>query len=134
MSSRNAKLISQIAIIGVGQVGAAAAYALILQSVARELLLVDVKMDLRDGQARDLSDVCYSCNSETRVRAATHQEASQSDIVVITVGSKYSTGKKWNRDGAFDAGLMAWYLMVTQVKLAFNTCTRRSRLFEVLST
>ncbi|KAJ5674722.1 uncharacterized protein N7477_004656 [Penicillium maclennaniae] len=93
MSLRNAKPISQIAIIGVGQVGAAAAYALILQSVASELLLVDVKMDLRDSQARDLSDVCYSCNSETRVRAATHQEASQSDIVVVTVGSKFSTGE-----------------------------------------
>ncbi|KAK1244131.1 hypothetical protein MKX08_002269, partial [Trichoderma sp. CBMAI-0020] len=40
---------SRIAIIGVGQVGAAAAYALILGSVATELLLVDTNISLRDG-------------------------------------------------------------------------------------
>mgnify|MGYP001600530434 CR=1 FL=1 len=94
MPPGNTKPDSQIAIVGVGQVGAAAAYALILSSVACELLLVDVKVDLRDGQVLDLLDVAYSRNSRTRVRAATFQEASQCDIVVITVGSKYFTGKR----------------------------------------
>lgn len=93
MSSVNTKPSSRIAIVGVGQVGSAAAYALILGSVATELLLVDVKVDLRDGQVRDLSDVTYSLNSGTRVRSGTHHEAGQCDIVVITAGSKYSTGK-----------------------------------------
>lgn len=93
MSSGNTQPISRIAIIGVGQVGGAAAYALILGSVASELLLVDIKVTLRDSQVRDLTDVAYSCNSKTRVRAATHHEAGQCDIVVITAGSKYSIGK-----------------------------------------
>jgi L-lactate dehydrogenase len=94
MSSENTnKPISRIAVVGVGQVGAAAAYALILGSIANELLLVDVKIDLRDAQVRDLSDVTYSDNSGTRVRAATYREASQCDIVVITAGSKYSIGE-----------------------------------------
>jgi L-lactate dehydrogenase len=92
--SSHGKPISRIAIIGVGQVGAAAAYAIILHSLASELLLVDIKTQLRNGQVNNLSDVSYSCNSKTRVRAATHQEARHSDIVVITAGSKYSTGKK----------------------------------------
>ncbi|KAJ1715697.1 hypothetical protein NYO67_2130 [Aspergillus flavus] len=83
----------QIAIIGVGQVGAAAAYALILDSVPSELLLVDVSVDVRDSQVRDLSDTTYTANSLTRVRAATYREASQSDIVVITAGSKYPRGE-----------------------------------------
>jgi L-lactate dehydrogenase len=47
---------------------------------------------LRDGQVRDLSDVACSINSSTRVRAATHREAGQCDIVVITAGSKWSIG------------------------------------------
>ncbi|GLI72317.1 hypothetical protein PoHVEF18_000487 [Penicillium ochrochloron] len=89
--SSHGKPISRIAIIGVGQVGAAAAYAIILHSLASELLLVDIKTQVRNGQINDLSDVSYSCNSKTRVRAATHQEARHSDIVVITAGSKYST-------------------------------------------
>jgi L-lactate dehydrogenase len=93
MSSENTKSISRIAIIGVGQVGAAAAYALILNTVVNELLLVDVKTNLRDGQVRDLSDVSYRENSGTRVRAATYHEAGQCDIVVITAGSKFTIGK-----------------------------------------
>ncbi|KKK22771.1 hypothetical protein ARAM_003911 [Aspergillus rambellii] len=92
MSSAGTKPISRIAIIGVGQVGAAAAYALILGSVANELLLVDVKSELRDAQVRDLSDVTYSGNRGTRVRAATYREAAECDVVVITAGSKYCIG------------------------------------------
>ncbi|KAL2869563.1 lactate/malate dehydrogenase family protein [Aspergillus lucknowensis] len=83
----------RIAIIGVGQVGAAAAYAIILSSIAAELYLVDVKAERRDGQVRDLADVAYTCGSSTHVRAATHQEARECDIVVITAGSKYSYGQ-----------------------------------------
>lgn len=57
----------RIAIVGVGQVGAAVAYAVILGSVASELLLVDVKVDRRDGHVRDLFNVANSCGSNTRV-------------------------------------------------------------------
>ncbi|PTB42849.1 uncharacterized protein TrAFT101_001426 [Trichoderma asperellum] len=84
---------SRIAIVGVGQVGAAAAYAIILGSIATELLLVDDNVSLRDGQVCDLSDVAYSCNSRTRVRAASHHEAGQCDIIVITAGSRHTIGQ-----------------------------------------
>ncbi|KAL4983337.1 hypothetical protein BDW68DRAFT_169183 [Aspergillus falconensis] len=87
------KCISRIAIIGVGQVGAAAAYALILGSVADKLLLVDTRAEWRDGQVRDLTDVAYTNGSKTRVHAAGYREASQCDIVVITAGSKISYGQ-----------------------------------------
>jgi L-lactate dehydrogenase len=94
MSSCGFTPVSRIAIIGVGQVGSSAAYSIMLHSVAGELLLVDTNTVLRDGQGLDLTDVGYSCNSRTKVRAATHQEARESDIVVITAGSKYSRGMK----------------------------------------
>lgn len=84
---------STIALIGAGQVGSAAAYALILASVAEELLLVDINPDLRESQVYDLSDVAYNSNSRTRVRAASYREASQCDIVVITAGSRITVGK-----------------------------------------
>lgn len=101
MLSRDSNAITRIAIIGVGQVGAALAYALILNSTAGELLLVDTKPDLRDGQVRDLSDVSYSCNSGTRVRAATHHEAGQCDVVVITAGSKSYRGRRYDTKKTF---------------------------------
>ena len=84
----------RIAIIGAGQVGGAVAYALILRSFASELLLVDVDLARRDAQVHDLSDVTYSSNSNTRVKAASHHEAGQCDIIVITAGSKYFIGEK----------------------------------------
>ncbi|KAH6645636.1 lactate dehydrogenase/glycoside hydrolase [Truncatella angustata] len=93
MSFGITKPVSRIAIVGVGQVGGAVAYALIPTSIASELLLVDADVDLRDGQVRDLSDVAYSSNSGTRVRAATYHEAGQCDVVVITAGSKYTLGQ-----------------------------------------
>lgn len=85
---------SSIGIIGVGQVGGAAANALILGSIADEILLVDIKAGLRDAQVRDLSDVAYSIQSKTRVRAASHYEAGQCDIVVIATGAHMFLGKR----------------------------------------
>jgi L-lactate dehydrogenase len=85
---------SKIAIVGTGEVGAAAAYALQRGSLYDQLLLVDVKIGFRDGQVRDLSDATYCEDSSTRIRAGTHKEAGQCDIVVITAGSKRTIGKK----------------------------------------
>ncbi|KFA74057.1 hypothetical protein S40288_05167, partial [Stachybotrys chartarum IBT 40288] len=84
---------ARIAIIGVGQVGGAAAFALTLSSFADQLLLVDVDPKLRDAQVRDVSDAAYSSNSRTLVRAGTCREASQCDIIIITVGSKFALGQ-----------------------------------------
>lgn len=84
---------SRIAIIGVGQVGAAAAYAMILASVADELLLVDSNVDRRDSQVQDLSDAAYASNTRTRVLQGSYREASQCDIVVITAGSRITMGE-----------------------------------------
>ncbi|KAH1636443.1 hypothetical protein KXX16_005382 [Aspergillus fumigatus] len=84
----------RIGIIGVGQVGAAAANALIMNSVARELILVDIKTELRNAQVQELSDVSrMSGRAETRVRAGTYHEAGQCDIILITAGSKFSVGE-----------------------------------------
>src|ERR1700760_2042573 len=68
------RMTSSIAIIGVGDVGAAAAYALILGNVAGEILLVDVKQTFRDGQILDLSDATYCGNSHTHLRAGSFKE------------------------------------------------------------
>ncbi|QKX57740.1 uncharacterized protein TRUGW13939_04860 [Talaromyces rugulosus] len=78
----------RIAIVGAGQVGGATAYAMILRSIATELLLVDIDSAKRDAQVSDLSDATYISNSGTRVRAATHHEAGQCDIIIITAGAK----------------------------------------------
>ncbi|KAG9252374.1 uncharacterized protein F5Z01DRAFT_224736 [Emericellopsis atlantica] len=87
------KKVSSITIVGVGQVGGAVAYALILRSACDELLLVDNDVEQGYGQARDLSDAAYSSGSKTRVRLVSHREGSQSDIIVIAAASKHPMGE-----------------------------------------
>ncbi|KAF5237106.1 hypothetical protein FAUST_6246 [Fusarium austroamericanum] len=84
---------SRVAIVGVGEVGGALAYNLTLNSMASELLLVDLDPSARNAQIEDLSDVTYSTNSSTRVRSATYHEAAQCDLVVITAASKHIIGQ-----------------------------------------
>ena len=84
---------SRIAILGSGEVGSTIAYSLILNPVAGEILLVDPKEEVRDAQVQDLSDATFHGNTTTQVRAGTHKEAGQCDIVVITAGAKQKKGK-----------------------------------------
>lgn len=87
---------SKIAILGSGEVGSTIAYSLILNPVAGEILLVDPKEDVRDAQVQDLSDATFHGDTSTMVRAGTHKEAGQCDIVVITAGAAQKKGKFGN--------------------------------------
>ncbi|KAF2126712.1 L-lactate dehydrogenase [Dothidotthia symphoricarpi CBS 119687] len=91
--SPNSKLTSTIAIVGAGDVGATIAYSLIMNPVAGEILLVDPKEEVRDAQVQDLSDATFHGNTSTRVRAGTHKEAGQCDIIVMTAGAKQKKGE-----------------------------------------
>ncbi|KAF2009356.1 L-lactate/malate dehydrogenase [Aaosphaeria arxii CBS 175.79] len=82
-----------IAIIGVGEVGAAAAYALILNNVCAKLLLVDNRSSHLDGQVKDLSDSAFKEQNGTRIEAATYREASQADIVIFAAAAKRGIGE-----------------------------------------
>lgn len=84
---------SKIAILGSGEVGSTIAYSLILNPVAGEILLVDPKEDVRNAQVQDLSDATFHGDTSTMVRAGTHKEAGQCDIVVITAGAAQKKGK-----------------------------------------
>ncbi|KAF0454272.1 lactate dehydrogenase B [Gigaspora margarita] len=82
---------SRVAIIGAGSVGASIAFALLLQKISSEILLVDIVPEAIEGQVLDLSDANFI--SSTRVRGGTFQEAGQCDIVVITAGAKQKSGE-----------------------------------------
>jgi L-lactate dehydrogenase len=87
------KLKTTIAVLGCGDVGATLAYTLILQSVCSEVILVDPKKELLEGQVRDLNDATYRGGSGTKIRAGNHKEAGQADIIVITAGAKQKPGE-----------------------------------------
>ncbi|CAG8608345.1 16940_t:CDS:2 [Dentiscutata heterogama] len=82
---------SRVSIIGAGSVGASIAFALHLQKISSEILLVDINPEAVEGQVLDLSDANFT--SSTQVRSGTFQEAGQCDIVVITAGAKQKSGE-----------------------------------------
>lgn len=82
----------RIAIIGVGKVGAAAAYSIIHRNIASEVLILDVKEDFRNAQIADLCD-STSFGISPRVRAGTWKECGQCDIVVFTAGTNQKAGE-----------------------------------------
>ncbi|EXJ71218.1 uncharacterized protein A1O5_05024 [Cladophialophora psammophila CBS 110553] len=88
---------SRIAILGAGSVGSAIALCLILNPVASEILLVDPNTDQRDAQVKDLEDTTTYHGAVggggVRIRSATHKEAGQCDIVVISAGAKQRHGE-----------------------------------------
>lgn len=97
MAAAASNLTSRIAIVGAGEVGSTIAYSLILNQTASEILLVDPKEHVRDAQVQDLSDASDEAGlSATVIRAGTHKEAGQCDIVVITAGAKQKKGKNYS--------------------------------------
>lgn len=87
------RLKTSIAILGCGDVGSSLAYALVLQPICSEIIMVDPKTSLLEAQVRDLGDATYRGQTGSRVRVGTHKEAGQADIVVITAGAKQKPGK-----------------------------------------
>ncbi|KAI0604623.1 L-lactate dehydrogenase [Pyrenophora tritici-repentis] len=106
---------SQIAILGAGDVGATIAYSLIMNPAAGDILMVDPKEEVRDAQVQDLSDATFHGNTSTRIRAGTHEEAGQCDIVVIAAGAKQKKGEPQT------------HLQVTHNEIANLTHTGESR-------
>lgn len=81
-----------VAIIGTGNVGSAAAYALFNQRTASEIILVDLNRERAEGEAMDLMHGQLLVGNVT-VRAGNYKDLSQTQVVVITagVGQKSST-------------------------------------------
>ena len=82
----------RVAIVGTGNVGVAAAYALFQQRVARELLLVDRDRARAEGEAMDLAHgqaLVGSCP----VRAADWPDLAGCDVVVLAAGVGQQPGE-----------------------------------------
>jgi L-lactate dehydrogenase len=82
----------QVAVIGVGHVGASVAVALLQTGAARELLLHDHDHARAEGEAMDLAHgVPYY--PRARVRAVTLDEAVRADVVVFAAGRNGRPGE-----------------------------------------
>lgn len=82
----------KIGIVGSGMVGSAAANAMVLRGVGREIVLVDLNMKRAQAEADDILHAAPFSNT-LDVRAGTYEDLADSRVVVITAGVAQRPGE-----------------------------------------
>ena len=75
----------KVMIIGAGNVGASAAYALLNQTICEELILVDLNTTRAQAHAQDLSDAAAYMPGMINISCREASDCADVDIAVITV-------------------------------------------------
>jgi L-lactate dehydrogenase len=81
----------RVAVVGVGNVGATFAYALLLGGLASEIVLIDVNRARAEGEAMDLNHAVPFAHP-TRIWAGDYDDCSGAAITVIAAGSAGISG------------------------------------------
>ena len=83
---------SKITIIGTGSVGATIAYTLSRESLASEIVLIDINKEKMLGEAMDIEQgTCF--REPITLTAGDYEDAKESDIVIITSGIARKPGQ-----------------------------------------
>lgn len=83
----------KIAIIGVGYVGASICYALMLKTLAREIVLIDSNPQKAKGEAMDIAHgIPYMGNS--KVYTGDYADCCDCDMIIITAGRNRKPGQE----------------------------------------
>jgi L-lactate dehydrogenase len=81
----------KIAIVGVGNVGATFAYALLGSSLASQIVLIDANQKRAEGEAMDLNHAVPLTHS-TKIWAGDYSDCANAAITVITAGTAQRPG------------------------------------------
>lgn len=76
----------KIVIIGAGHVGSHAGYAIASQSLAEEIVYIDVDRKKAEAQALDLYDSTVYLPRRTMIRAGGYEDAADADLLIIAAG------------------------------------------------
>ena len=82
----------RVVIVGVGNVGASFAYALLLSGLAAEIVLIDSNRDRAEGEAMDLNHTIPFAHS-ARVWAGDYADCAGAAVTVVTAGSNQRPGE-----------------------------------------
>jgi L-lactate dehydrogenase len=82
---------TRVAIVGVGNVGATFAYALVLSGLAAEIVLIDANERRAEGEAMDLLHAVPFAKP-ARVWAGSYADAAGAAITVVTAGAAQRPG------------------------------------------
>jgi L-lactate dehydrogenase len=82
----------RVAVVGMGNVGATFAYALLLRGLAAEIVLIDVNRAKAEGEAMDLNRTepfAYA----TRIWAGDYRDCAGAAMTVVTAGAAQHPGE-----------------------------------------
>lgn len=82
----------KVGIIGAGQVGASAAYALVMQGIGREIVLVDLNKERAAAEAADLLHAVPFAHA-MKVRAGDYPDLAGCRVVIVTAGVSQRPGE-----------------------------------------
>ncbi|MDD4557262.1 MAG: L-lactate dehydrogenase [Alphaproteobacteria bacterium] len=82
----------KISVIGAGGVGSATAFALMMRSVAGEIVLVDLNKSRAEAEAADIAHATTFSNA-SRISAGDYDAIKDSNIVIITAGANQKPGQ-----------------------------------------
>lgn len=83
---------NRIAIVGLGNVGASFAYALLFRGLASEIVLIDANRAKAEGEAMDLNHAVPFTHS-TRIWAGAYSDCAGAAVTVITAGAAQKPGE-----------------------------------------
>lgn len=83
---------TRVVVVGTGFVGSTAAYTMMVQGIASEIVLVDINKDKCEGEAMDLEHG-LSFVKQSRVWAGDYSDCKDADVVVITAGLGQKPGQ-----------------------------------------
>jgi L-lactate dehydrogenase len=102
----------RVAIVGVGDVGSTFAYALVLSSLAAEIVLIDTNRAKAEGEAMDLNHT-VPFTDPTRIWAGDYPDCAGAAITVLTAGAKQKPGQ--SRLECLQANARIWREIVPQI-------------------
>ncbi|MGO8897991.1 MAG: lactate/malate family dehydrogenase [Isosphaeraceae bacterium] len=82
----------RVAVVGVGNVGATTAYALLLSGLAPEIVLINRDRNKAEGEAEDISHA-EPWSHTTLVPAGGFEDCASATVTVVTVGAGLKPGE-----------------------------------------
>ncbi len=110
---------SKVTVVGAGNVGATCANVLVTQSIADEVVLIDIKEGLAEGKAMDIMQTANILGLNTTLTGVTndYEKTAGSDMVVITSGIPRKPGMTREELIGVNAGIVK---MVTENILKYS--------------
>jgi L-lactate dehydrogenase len=82
----------KVVVVGAGQVGSTFAYAMLLEGVVGEIVLIDINRERAEGEAMDLNHAVPLSHS-IRIHVGDYADCAGADIVAIAAGVSQRPGE-----------------------------------------